>query len=188
MGAMRGRHAWCNHVLVLILLSSNFSPTVMGMPRSRRQQVALENAFADAIAFSRGRSAIGYRFEPPRERAAPNATIRETPSSLLGWRTPGHLCKRARLIPSRFPMRPASAACWGFAQTKYPREKVMVCRKQSKDAWTDEQLFKIEQKMQAERVRYILRTQVCPPEWINALIAEVWELRDKLQPEPSRGS
>ncbi len=53
---------------------------------------------------------------------------------------------------------------------------------------TDEQLFKIEQKMQAERVRYILRTQVCPPEWINALIAEVWELRDKLQPEPSRGS
>jgi hypothetical protein len=53
---------------------------------------------------------------------------------------------------------------------------------------TDGQLFKIEQKMQAERVRYILRTQVCPPEWINALIAEVWELRDKLRPEPSRGN
>jgi hypothetical protein len=53
---------------------------------------------------------------------------------------------------------------------------------------TDEQLFKIEQKMQAERVRYIFRTQVCPPEWIDALIAEVWELRDKLRPEPSRRS
>jgi uncharacterized coiled-coil DUF342 family protein len=45
---------------------------------------------------------------------------------------------------------------------------------------TGEQLFQIEQKMQAERVRYIFRTQVCPPEWIDALIAEVWELRDKL--------
>jgi uncharacterized coiled-coil DUF342 family protein len=45
---------------------------------------------------------------------------------------------------------------------------------------TGEQLFKIEQKTQAERVRYIFRTQVCPPEWIDALIAEVWELRDKL--------
>jgi hypothetical protein len=53
---------------------------------------------------------------------------------------------------------------------------------------TDEQLFKIEQKMQAERVRYIFRTQVCPPEWIDALIAEVWELRDKLKREPSRES
>jgi hypothetical protein len=53
---------------------------------------------------------------------------------------------------------------------------------------TNEQLFKIEQKMQTERVRYIVRTQVCPPEWVNALIAEVWELRDKLPPEPSRGS
>jgi hypothetical protein len=53
---------------------------------------------------------------------------------------------------------------------------------------TDEQLFKIEQKMQAERVRYIFRTQVCPPEWIHALIAEVWELRDELRTEPSRGS
>jgi hypothetical protein len=53
---------------------------------------------------------------------------------------------------------------------------------------TDEQLFKIEQKMQTERVRYIVRTQVCPPEWIDALIAEVWELRDKLKREPSRES
>jgi hypothetical protein len=53
---------------------------------------------------------------------------------------------------------------------------------------TDEQLFKIEQKMQAERVRYIFRTQVCPPEWIHALISELWELRDKLGTQPSRVS
>jgi hypothetical protein len=45
---------------------------------------------------------------------------------------------------------------------------------------SDDQLFQIEQKLQAARVRYIFKTQVCPPEWIDALIAEVWELRDKL--------
>jgi hypothetical protein len=51
---------------------------------------------------------------------------------------------------------------------------------------TDEQLFAIEQKVQAQRVRYLIRTQVCEPEWIDALIAELWELRDGSKSRPRK--